>query len=115
MAVDGKRLFVGTSPERVAAALARRDRGANPSAVYAAEWRHARELPNFERLTALIDFPQVSMPSAAAGNNAAREPLFFSENLVSLGRVLRRVQTAAITVHDNGAQVREAVVYKLAP
>src|SRR5258708_29425311 len=97
MAVDGKRLFVGTSPERVAAVLARRNRAANPSAVYAAEWRHAPELPNFEPLLALIDFPQGSMQSAAPGNSAAREPRFFSWNLVSLGRALRRVQTAPIT------------------
>lgn len=113
MAVDGRRLILGSSAERVAAVLARRNRAAVAGAVYAAEWRHARELPNFERITGLIDYPQVTIQSGA--NPAAREPLFFSENLASLGRVLRRVQSAAIAVHDSGAMLRETVVYRLAP
>jgi hypothetical protein len=116
LAVDGRRLILGTSAERVAAILARRNRAANPGAVYAAEWRHARELPNFERIAGLIDFPHATIQSGANANNPVpREPLFFSENLASLGRVLRRVQSAAISVHDSGSLVRESVVYRLAP
>ena len=114
--MDGRRLILGTSAERVAAILARRNRAANPGAVYAAEWRHARELPNFERIAGLIDFPHATIQSGANANNPTpREPLFFSENLASLGRVLRRVQSAAISVHDSGSLVRESVVYRLAP
>jgi hypothetical protein len=112
LAVDGRRLIVGTSAEQVTAVLARRDRAAAQGAVYAAEWRHARELPRYEQLMNLIDFPQIR-PPAEGEQPGARPPLFFSENLASLGRILARVQSASIAVHDNGAQVRETVVYRL--
>ena len=107
MATDGKWLVIGDSPEMVNAVFARRNRTALAGAAYAAGWRHARELPNFERMTALIDFPQ--MPPGGA------EPPFFSGNLASLGRVLKRVDAATIVVHDTGSMLRESVVYKLTP
>lgn len=113
MAVDGKYLVLGDSPELVNAVFARRNRAAVAGAVYAAGWRHAREFPNYERMTRLIDFPQIPPPQG--GQDTAREPMFFSENLASLGRVLRRVQSASIVVHDAGTMLRESVDYKIAP
>ena len=113
MAVDGRYLVLGDSPELVNAVFTRRNRAPAAGAVYAAGWRHARELPDFERMARLIDFPQIPPPQA--GQDAAREPMFFSENLASLGRVLRRVQSAAITVRDAGTMLRESVDYKIAP
>lgn len=113
-AIDGRWLIVGNSAELVGAIYARRNRAAAAGAVYAAEWRHARELPNFERMMKLIDFPQMNAGNAPPGTNA-REPMFYSENLASMGRVLERVQTASIAVHDAGAMLRETVVYRLAP
>jgi hypothetical protein len=110
VAVDGRRLILGTSAERVAAVLSRRTRAALAGMVYSAEWRHARELPGFERMMTLIDFPQVRTPV-----RGEREPLFFSENLASLARALVRIDSASIAVHDDGAKVRETVVYRLAP
>jgi hypothetical protein len=110
VAVDGRLLILGTSAERVREVLARRNRPALPGALYAAEWRHARELPGFERMMTLIDFPQIRTPTGGV-----REPLFFSENLASLGRALVRINSASIAVHDDGALVRETVVYRLAP
>ena len=103
MASDGKWLLIGDSAEMVNAVFARRNRTALAGAAYAAGWRHARELPNFERMTKLIDFPQ--MP----------EPPFFSGNLASLGRTLKRVDDVTIIVHDAGTMLRESVVYKLNP
>ncbi len=106
----GKFLIIGNSQEVVDAIV--RKIGAAPAAgaVYAAAWRHARELPNFERMTRLIDAPQI--PAGDPGD--AREPMFFSENLASLGGALRRVQSAEIAIHDAGAMLRETVVYRIA-
>ncbi len=109
MAMDGRWLVIGNSADLVSAIFARRNRAAVAGAAYAAEWRHARELPNFERMMKLIDFPQGN------GNTPGREPMFYSENLASFGQVLHRVQSAAIAVHDQGSMLREAVVYRVTP
>ncbi len=113
MASEGKWLVIGDSAEMVNAVFSRRNRTALAGAAYAAGWRHARELPNFERMTTLIDFPQ--MPPASATPARGREPPFFSGNLASLGRVLKRIDAATIVVHDTGTMLRESVVYKLNP
>jgi hypothetical protein len=112
MAIDGRWLIIGTSPELAAAVFTRRNRTAAEGAVYAAGWRHSRELPGFERMFRLIDFPQIP---AAAGPEQERQPMFFSENVASLGRALGRVQSASIAVHDAGTMLRENVVYRIAP
>jgi hypothetical protein len=109
MASEGKWLVIGDSAEMVNAVFARRNRTSLEGAAYAAGWRHARELPNFERMTKLIDFPQ--MPDPQAGG----EPPFFSGNLASLGRVVKRIDAATMVVHDTGTMLRESVVYKLNP
>jgi hypothetical protein len=113
MASEGKWLVIGDSPEAVNAVFSRRGRPALAGAAYTAGWRHARELPNFERMTKLIDFPQ--MPAAADQPEGAGEPPFFSGNLASLGRTLKRIDAATIVVHDAGTMLRESVVYKLNP
>jgi hypothetical protein len=115
MASDGRWLVIGNSADLVGTIFARRGRAAVAGSVYAAGWRHARELPNFERMSRLIDFPQVNVGSGAGGARQTREPMFYSENMASFGRVLNRVQSAAITVHDAGTMLREAVVYRLTP
>jgi hypothetical protein len=107
VAVDGRWLVIGNSVDLVNAIFARRNRAPVAGSVYAAGWRHARELPNFERLTRLIDFPQA--------RTSPGEPMFYSENMASFGRVLNRVQSATITVHDAGTMLRESVVYRLTP
>jgi hypothetical protein len=56
-------------------------------------------------MTKLIDSPQ----------QTGDEPPFFSGNLASLGRALKRIDTATIVVHDAGTMLRESVVYKLNP
>lgn len=78
-----------------------------PGASYAIRYLHSRELPRFERMMTLIDYPQLR----GAGEN--REPMFFSENLASLGRTLGRVDSVSLESHDEGALVRQTVVYKL--
>jgi hypothetical protein len=118
MAVDGRWLVIGTSgnsTDLVSAILARRNRPAVAGSVYAAGWRHAREIPNFERMMRLIDFPQAHAGPGEVGNVPGREPMFYSENIASFGRVLGRVQSAAIAVHDAGGMLRETVNYRIAP
>jgi hypothetical protein len=109
LAVDGPLLLIGDSKELVDALMARRTRPAVTGATYAAGWRHGRELPNLERVMRLIDSPE----SRALGEN--HEPIFYSENMASIGRVLNRVREACITVHDAGPMLRESVVYRLNP
>jgi hypothetical protein len=109
VAVDGEWLVIGDSSEMVNAVFSSRSRAALPGAAYAAGWKHARELPNFERMTKLIDFPQIPDPQAGG------EPPFFSGNVASLGRTLRRIDAAAVVVHDAGTMLRESVIYKLTP
>jgi hypothetical protein len=113
MASEGKWLVIGDSPEMVNAVFSRRNRTALAGAAYAAGWRHARELPNFERMTKLIDFPQ--MPASADQPEGSGEPPYFSGNLASLGRTLKRIDAATTVVHDAGTMLRESVVYKLNP
>ena len=60
----------------------------------------------------LIDYPEIR---AREPGNGTREPMFYSENMASFGRVLGRVQQAMIATHDSGAMVREQVVYRLTP
>jgi len=126
MAVDGRWLVIGSfagtsgansgnSTDLVSAILARRNRPAVAGSVYAAGWRHARELPNFERMMRLIDFPQSHAGPGDAPGGQGREPMFYSENIASFGRVLGRLQSAAIAVHDAGGMLRETVDYRIAP
>ncbi|HWZ32171.1 MAG TPA: hypothetical protein VNX18_12595 [Bryobacteraceae bacterium] len=112
VAANGRWLVAGDSKEFVDAIFARRNRPPVSGAAYVAGWRHSRELPNYERMLRLIDFPQIPPQGEQAD---AREPMFFSENLASLGRALRRVQSAEVAVHDSGAMLRETVVYRIAP
>jgi hypothetical protein len=113
--VDGQRLIVSDSADLVNSILARRARAAVPGASYEASWRHSRELPNFDRMMRLIDFPQIRIPDPAAPVQPEIAPLFYSQNIASLGQVFGRVDSATITVHDLGAMLRENVVYRLRP
>jgi hypothetical protein len=117
MAADGRRLMLSDSSDLIAAIQARSAQPAAAGAVYAAGWRHAQELTSFERMTRLIDFPQIRIvpPGPGGDQPAAREPMFYSENIASLGRALARVQSVTISTHDTGPLVREDVVYRLTP
>ena len=114
---DGQRLIISDSPDLVNFILARRTRAAVPGASYEASWRHSRELPNFDRMMRLIDFPQIhpADPRAPADAVVDNSGLFYSQNISSLGQVFGRVDSATITVHDLGAMLRENVVYRLRP
>ena len=40
------------------------------------------------------------------------QPTFFSGNIASLSRVLSRVSTESIVIHDNGESLTQTVVYQ---
>jgi hypothetical protein len=108
LATNGKILVIAGSRELMEAMLAGL---ANPPTVpaarYAAAYRHSKELPNFMKLTRLIDGPLAT--GASAGQP---EPSFFSGNMGSFGQTLARVDSESITVHDTGAIVTQNLVYK---
>jgi hypothetical protein len=111
-ATEGKVLMVGNSAEllgRVRAQLGRP--AAQQVAAYVAQFRHGQERQNFLRMARLIDTP-LAAEQRRAGQ---REPRFFSENIVSLGQTLGRVQTESIAVRDTGTAVYETVTYEMKP
>ncbi|MFQ5722881.1 MAG: hypothetical protein ACE5G6_00205 [Terriglobia bacterium] len=113
MAVRGPLLIVADRPELLLAVLAKLDGSPLPAAsdeaIYAAAFRHAREGDYFLRMMRLLDYPWVRN----YGRAEEREPRFFSENLGSLSRVLRRVEQASIVVQDRGSWVAQTIVYRL--
>jgi hypothetical protein len=110
MATKGDLLIVGNSSAMVQAMFERAGRAAGtaPAATSIAEYRHARELPDFELLTHTLDrtndhsgmFRRDAMP-------------FFSANLASFGETLSQVTSAAIAVTDRGGEVEQTVTYRL--
>ncbi len=101
------RLLILSTSEDLMKAMAGRPAAAIPPAHYAMRFLHARELPRFQRMMTLIDYPSLR------GAGDAREPLFFSENIASLGRALGRVDSVFLESHDDGNRVTQQVVYKL--
>ena len=106
----GAVLFVANDPELLATVL---EAAAKPQAplqqsvegAFAGGFRHAVERGRFASMMRLID--------NAGGASENREPLFFSDNLVSLSETLARVQSASIVVRDRGTTVSETVTYQL--
>jgi hypothetical protein len=76
------------------------------AASYAATFRLGQELAPYTKMMRLIDHSH-----SPEGNS--QEPQFFSQNVASLGRTMARVESASITVHDNGMTIPQTVLYKL--
>jgi hypothetical protein len=110
VATKGDLLIVGNSSAMVQVMLDRAGRaaGAATAATSIAEFRHARELPNFELLTHTLD--QTNDRSGMFRRDA--KP-FFSANLASFGETLSQVTSATITVMDRGGEVEQTVTYRL--
>jgi hypothetical protein len=80
---------------------------ATGAAAYFARYSHSRELAAFTRMMTQID--------AGVETGSSDGPRFFSQNVASLGRVLNRVDSAAIVVHDDGRRVTQQIIYRLKP
>ena len=109
--IEGNALVMSASSQDWMARMlaSRRNAPSRAGASYVASFRHAQELPGFERMMRLIDFPSLPQGQQSAD---AREPLFFSENMASLASAMGRLDSATITAHDTGAMVAETVVYR---
>jgi hypothetical protein len=112
VAVRGRTLVVANDAALMKSMLANPGAvgAAAANAVYAAGYRHSRELPLFARMTRMIDAPQ----RQGRAPNEERQPLFFSENMASLGQSARRLESATMTVRDTGATLPQTVVYRFA-
>jgi hypothetical protein len=142
VAAEGRYLLVSNSANLLGNELDRLGAAAPPApaAIYTAGFRHAREKANYQQMMRALDY--VSRPegiedalqarqapeeggeapeaansrvlSVQAGLLAPRQPpRFFSDNIQSLSDTLARVQSATITIRENGAAVNETVVYRL--
>ena len=101
---QGRILIFASDATMLRSVVAQLNRPAAAPAAYTARSLHSRELAPFTRMMTQID----------AGNTDSYSdgPKFFSDNVASLGRVLNRVDSQTITVHDNGARVSQQVVYR---
>lgn len=109
LAVGGHVLAIATSKQLLESMLAGLSSPpATTGARYAAAYRHSIELPNFVKMTRLIDNPLARQTSGDTP-----EPAFFSGNVASLGQALARFGSQSISIHDTGAVVTQNVVFKL--
>lgn len=106
--IEGNALVISASPDFMTRTMAARRTSPPPGATYAASFRYAQELHNFDRMMRLMDFPAI--PQGLQRD--AHEPLFFSENMTSFAATLSRLDTVSITAHDTGAMVTESVSYR---
>ena len=106
--IDGRVLVISTSPDWMARVLAVRAAASTQGASYTAVFRHAQELPNFQRMMKMIDFPSIPQ----GGQADTREPEFFSESIGSLAAAFGRLDSVSVTAHDTGTMVTESVIYR---
>lgn len=77
--------------------------------AYVSGYRHGVERENYTRVMAHVDYPQIP---AATEKGTTRAPMLFSETLGDLGKILQRVDASTIEVRDDGAVVKQTVVYR---
>lgn len=102
--IDGRTLVIANSAS-LADRIASRPNVAPLTGAYVASYRHAGENANYARMMRLIDFP--SIPTGEA-----RAPMLFSENIGGIGNVLARIESVTLESKDEGALVRQQVVYR---
>lgn len=106
----GAALIVASTPGLLQALSARLATPAPAEGgVYMARYRHARELEPFTRMMRLLDHSR----QPQADGDGGMGPPFFSGNVASLGRVLGRIQDVSVVARDEGALVRQRVVYRI--
>jgi hypothetical protein len=112
---DKNVLVVSDSPEMMQALLGRTSKPASSGASYVAGFEHSREGGNFIKMTRSIENTGVNSGFAGNpehGNDSTHQPKFFSDNIGSLSKTLKRVQTETIEVHDLGDRETQTVRYK---
>jgi len=103
-ATRGRVLYLANDASMLATVLDRSSATSSGTALtYAAGFRHLRERPVFDRITAALDFGAGGTPG----------PKFFSGNLASLSHTLSRVAEVRVTAQDKGDATTQTVVYEL--
>jgi hypothetical protein len=115
-AARGKYLIIADDPALLTGLLANlNQKAANPPAVFAAGFSHARERQNFARLTGLLD-ARGEQPNAQGGPSGVQSqeqtPKFFSSNIQSFSGTLSGVASEKIVVHEAGEKVLQTVTYE---
>ena len=103
----GELLFISNNEQLLTAVLDRAVTAApatTPALTYAAGFRLARERANYERMMTALDFGNGGNPSA---------PLFFSGNVLSLGRVLGTLAEVHVTERQRDGVMSQKVIYQL--
>jgi hypothetical protein len=80
-------------------------------AAFLAGFRHERERENYMALMRRLDYLQANR----FGDQAERQPAFFSDNIASLSRALGRAESLTVRSDDQGRAVSQTVTYHLRP
>jgi len=106
-------LVISNSPTSMQQVLRSSAQPAATGAWYAAGFAHSRETGNFIKMTRSIENTGTGFSSNPEhGNDSARQPKFFSDNIGSLSQTLKRVESETIEVHDLGDRETQIVRYK---
>ena len=106
-------LVISSSPQAMQQLLRSSAKPASAGAWYAAGFAHSRESGNFIKMTRSIENTGTGLGgNSEHGNDSARQPKFFSDNIGSLSRTLKRVESETIEVHDLGDRETQVVRYK---
>ena len=80
--------------------------------IYVAGFRHSAERDNLVKIMRLIEMPLAPQGTGPQGQ-PGREPLFFSENLLSLSQSLESIESESLVIEERGSQLRQTVTYRL--
>jgi len=109
-AVRGKYLLVSDAPAMMESMLSNFSRQSNRKpALLLSGFNHRHEHDNFTRFASLVDRPNMGI---GYGQNAERQPQFFSGNMASLSSTLAAVSAERIDVRADGTKVRQTVTYE---
>jgi hypothetical protein len=120
LAVRDKLLFLSSSDSFLQAVLAKQKALSAPHAngiTYAAIFNHsAQEQKTFRKIVNRLDavgHGSNAQPAGEEGGDAeGQAPPFFSHNIASLSRMFAQVSRETVEERDEGAQVRQKVVYE---
>ena len=103
VAVDGNLLLLADSEHALSTAMDRLDLRPTPSdAASVALFRHLAGRNDYRKIVSLLDH-----------TGANGKPAFFSVDLWSLSEILRNVREVEVRTRDTGANLREAVTYRM--
>lgn len=120
MAIRGRTLMLASSPDLLNAVLSKSAAVAPPApppdAIYAAEFRHARERAPFLRMMRMLDqvwIQQSPQTGSEEESGEAPEPQFFSQNIASLSNTLSRIASTSVIIRDQANKEFQTVVYRI--